>query len=837
MITLTGCLKAREVASLTASSSAWFVGATTAKNLGGYPSAVKVSWTKADRATLGYNVYSLRTNSSGSNQWTLVGSVDADSTSFTDSDSLTEGQIYTYKVLAIDALTGEEDGNTKQVSTVTFYGIAGVTITGKTTASISLNGSTGAFDSIKIYAQPKNGGSAATLVATANGNVENIDVTGLRSGVNYKFYARAYMSYLGAEDGNDSTILGQTYSDSFGSGKDNDTTFYYRGILNFQGYGTAPNATSGPKARQFNITWLPFSNANSTTKYRVMRSTTTSIDTTVTTACTATSTTSCKVCEVTGTQYCEDTALASPPQIYYYAITLVKKDSAGVEYTEELPCQNSNDCSNKALYTVKAHVPSDYMVLVQRDAANYEMCLNINAASDPRHNQRCVYTGLGAVPSTTGPTKPVRTYDNGYYDFGYNMLVDRYKVACNWTQNVNSCVTGQSSSGGGCIGVFTTGTGGLTGLYPTKNGGGRVMLGFSNNTSNGDCFIDTVNLGGSTTNWYSVGQDATSLSLADIAKATTIDPGATGNKFRPPIHRMTPAGAARICNAQSSDYGSKRLLRRREYIVASPMPYIPGEPNAVTTAMSVFDAPNNTTCNPTAALASGATGDAAITAYLNSSNYQTAMTVNGTVLNSYSYGERFFIGNTATSQCVSRFGIQDPYTFYSPGIIFSDYFANSNFGTSPANATGMSGSDLDVSASDFANYSFNGTMAPNRGFYFGYGRYIWMQPTPTQTSYYGCNASVNMTKFIAPLGAPVCTWTGGSQTFRTLSELTASGRLGTAHIGLSGSRATARFPFNDQNMTGFVMTSSGEDTGRWSFSMADSAGYNVSGLLCGVEAE
>ncbi|WP_413557672.1 hypothetical protein [Bdellovibrio sp. HCB209] len=840
VILLSGCLKARDVASTGASSSAWFAGAVSAKNLGGYPSAVKVSWAQADRSVLGYNVYSLRMAPSGSNEWTLVGSVDADQTSFTDTDSLSEGQIYTYKVMALDALSGAEDGNSKQVSTVTFYGIAGITITGKTTASVTLNGSTGAFDAIHIYATPKSGNSTPVMVAKAVGNVQNIDISGLRSGVNYKFIARAYMSYLGAEDGNDSSILGQTHSDSFGSGKDADTNFYYRGILNFQGYGAAPNATSGPVGRQFNITWLPFSNASGTTRYRVVRSTTTAIDTTVTTACTVNSTDSCRVCEVTGTQYCQDTMLKSPPQSYYYAISLVKTDANGQQYAEELPCQNTNDCSNKALYTVKAHVPSDYMVLVQRDAANYEMCLNINASSDPRHNQRCIYSGYGAAPSTTGPTKPVKTYDNGYYDFGYNMLVDRYKLACNWSRNVTNCNTASSSGALGCLGVLTTATTtAISSLLPASNASGRVFLGFSNNGANSDCFIDTVDLS-NTAGWHGVTNAALNLSLADIKSATTIDPGAAGQKQRPPIHRATPAGAARICSAQPSDYGSKRLLRRREYLAASPLPYIPGEPNAISTSLTVFDAPYLTSCNPgTSTPASGATGDAALANYLNGTNYQTAMTVNGTALNTYYYGERYFIGNSQTSSCVSRFGIQDPYTFTTPGIIFADFFTRSNLGTAPPVMTGTSGSDLDVSASDFAGFTFNGVNSPNFGYPASYGRYIWLQNAVTQGTYYGCNAATSakaITSMVMPLGAPVCSWGGGAQTLRNINELTSSGKFGYAHIG-AGTRATIRFQSDTNSYSAYVMASEGESNGRWSFSFMGSTDYNTSGILCGVEAE
>ncbi|MBO9668117.1 MAG: fibronectin type III domain-containing protein, partial [Bdellovibrio sp.] len=95
---LSGCLKPRDSASTGVPSSTWFAGAAAAQNLGGSPSAIKVTWTRADRSTVGYNIYSLRPNgTTGSSEWTLVGSVDGDQTSYTDSENLYEGQIYTYK--------------------------------------------------------------------------------------------------------------------------------------------------------------------------------------------------------------------------------------------------------------------------------------------------------------------------------------------------------------------------------------------------------------------------------------------------------------------------------------------------------------------------------------------------------------------------------------------------------------------------------------------------------------------------------------------------------------------------------------------------------------------
>jgi hypothetical protein len=818
---LSGCLKDRDTQATTSTPNAWFAGVGLVKNLGGYPSAVKVTWAKADRSVLGYNIYSLRTNSStGSNEWTLVGSVDDNQTSFTDSQNLSEGQVYTYKVLAVDALTGGEDENIKQASTVTFYGIAGVTVTGKTTANITLNGSTGAFNEIHIYATPKNGGGASALVATAAGNVASVDVTGLRSGVNYKFSARAYMSYLGAEDGNDSYILGQTYSDSFGSGKTNDTSFNYRGALNVQGFGNAPNATSGPTARQINLTWLPFISSSSTTKYKVVRSTTTVIDTTASTACTSSSASSCQVCTVTGSEYCEDTNVAAPPQTYYYAVTVVKRDSSGTEYTEELPCQNSADCMNMALYQIKAHVPPDYMALVQRDSANYEMCLNIKAYSDPRHNQRCIYTGLGAVPTTTGPSKSASSYTPGYYDFGYNLFIDRYKVACNWTQNSSSC------GPNGCIDILST-IG--SAIVPPGSGVGdigNVFYGLQSNWyGQPTCYMKT------SSGWKGVGLSSSNLTSSQTASAVTIDPGPTGNKNRPPLAYMDADGALGVCNSQSTGYGKKRLLRRREYLVASPPAYIQGEPNAITATSYIFNAPDSSAmgCIPTV------TFPATISEWLSASSSAVRLVVGGSAYNHYDSGAmrtlNYKIGSEDTKTCVSRFGIQGIAGF---GIMFSDTFIRTNGTALPAILQATS-SDYDSGNLDHGSFIFNKILGPLAQLQSGATDYYYGgMNTAAAVSAMCSTSTTNPVSFIPAMGLPVCTWSGSTQNLRAMNEFELTGQIGSIPVTGNGYVANVFTP-NPTTWTKYQMSSG--VTGRFGIGFLPTSNYKYTNVFCAVEAE
>lgn len=823
MLFLAGCLQERKSENATTATNSWFIGAAAAQNLGGYPSSVKVSWARADRSVLRYNIYSLRANSSGVSTWHQVGSVDDSQTSFVDTQELLDGIVYTYKVQAVEAVSGTEDGNDKQVSTVTFYGINGVTITGKTTAIISLSGIAGAFDSIRIYATPKSGG-VKKLITTVSGNPESVAISGLRSGVNYNFSANAYMSFLTAEDGNVRTVAGQTWSDGFGSGLTTDSSYYYRGALNVQGFGTAPNATSGPVARQINLTWLPFSNGSSATKYKIIRSATTTVNAAVTAACTPTATASCVVCTVTGSTYCEDLNVGAPPSTYYYALTTIKTDSSGADYAEELPCQNGEAGCSATGFLVKAAVPPDYMVLVQRDAANYDMCLNINTFSDPRHNQRCIYTGLGAVPTTTGPTKPVKSFDSGYYDFGYNLFVDRYKVACNWTKSSTTC------GPNGCIGILNTLN---TTTPPDSSVGieGNVFYGFHGSSSFGyqpTCYLKTD------TGWKGVGINSSTLTSAQLASAVTNDPGPTGDKHRPPLTYISPDGASGICNSQATEYGRKRLLRRREYIVSTPLPYISGEPN-YRVGMQPSNAPNNEACNPTL------TKTTSLTDWLASSNSLVAL-IDGTYFLNTHGGDttslpslKFLIGSEATKSCVSRFGIQDPVGY---GVIFSDNFVRTNGTVAPPTVQATS-SDYDAGNADHGNFAFNGGLGP---IHYASGISTWgvyYSAAVNTGNWLTCSSlSAQVSSFIPPLGLPVCTWSGSPQNLRSILEYQATSYLGSLESGpLVVSHNFATISIVAGNYLTYNMASG--YLGRFSSGMMAS-GSNINGysnLLCALEAE
>jgi hypothetical protein len=819
LVGITSCLAPKQVKESVSSSSGWFDGVATVKNLGGYPAAIKVTWPMANREVSAYRIYSLEYDpKTANNAWAVIEEVGPGVNSYVHSD-LTAGQIYSYMVAAVDT-DFVEDGNKKQLSTVAFDGISSARTTGTSTATVTLNTATGSFDEVRVYAQPSRVGGTKKLVATVKGNVDSINVTGLHSGVKYKFSVQAYMDYLSAEDGNDAYIEAQTNSDSFGGGGLYDS-YSYRGVMAVQAMGDAPNAPAPPTARQVRITWPAFQGATSTMKYRVIRATTSSsLDTTTLTTCTTTTAKSCIVsCTNTGggPQTCTDTNVAAPPITYNYVITQVKKDNAtGEEWVEELPPLSPTD------FQIKIPIPSTYMVLIQRDAANYEMCVQLGTTSDPRNHQRCIYGGIAQTPYNSGPGKPPLSFTPGYYDFGYNLFVDRFRVACNWTRNSPSC------GPNGCIGITN----------PTSTSAPNNALG-----ADGDVFF-ALNPTYGPNCYYKKGAswvDINSLTDNDqIRKAATIDPGVDGDKHNPQMNNMGGASAYNICHAQTSDYGNKRLMRRREHVHAAAFATLVGEPNAITDKVEennlrvgAYNAslnqggqlPGYYRCANGVNSSSVLTPPTTVTDLLDPTNTRAQIPYVGANPQFYNYmSAAYFIGTISTSNCVSRWGTQDPVVasgIDSANTPFSDSFIRTNdLASFPATfAPVVSDYDSGV-VYDWGTYAFDGIIGIAQG--------------NATSGYFGTNMTTTLAatypRYILPLGLPV---NSAGSTYRTMLDLIYNGVLGSNGFG-SGSNAFAYHVY-DSNNTRYVMRESSYH--RYSYNLH--ADYNTSrfGAWCALEAE
>lgn len=827
----TSCLETRQPVAEVASASTWFEGAKSAKNLGGNPATTKVEWVAAERAVIGYRVYSLLPDpETGLTDWVLLDEVNSETTSYAHSN-LASGQMYSYKVKAV-GLDDVEDTNNKIVSTVVFEGISNVRITGKTTALVSLNSSTGSFDEVRVYAVPKAGG-ARKLVGSATGNVATIEATGLRSGTTYRFYVNAYMKYLSAEDGNLSFIEGQTYSDTFGSGDASDSSYAYRGVMNVQAFGLAPNAPSlpddsvdplfaskyptmkpNPKSRLVRLTWLPFTGANSETKYKVLRAANSNIiDPHTTEACTSTKDTSCVVnCTATGggPKTCEDTDVSAPPKRYDYVITQIKSIDAGAEeWVEELPKENSSD------FRISVHIPPDYMVLVQRDSANYEMCTNMGKNPNPRKFQRCEYYGIGASPFNSGPSKPAKTYDYGFYDFGYNFFVDRYRTACNWTRTPGACGNPE-----GCVGVTATGINTPNSPPPDVGNNGDVFLAV-NGYYGSNCYIKSSGA------WKALNNNT--LLQSEFDAATTIDPGPDGQKHRPVANNLNPYAAFNICQSKSTEYGRKRLMRHREYIVAAAQPRFAGEPNAVPDRLESLSIEHSFVghtayeCGTNHGLA--APDVSTIAGLLDPANSRGQVTnySGWGATNRMPHSYVYFTGTQKTIRCQTRHGSQDMRAKETLGMVFSDTFERINATTEyPMKIRGTT-SDFDNGNNDMMSYDFGGGTGPSPGTASGtFANAL----TTSQTATLG-------TKYIIPMGVPLISWNGITvQNSWNIVDLTMAGLFGGDNIGRGGNDSVY---FHANTSTRFYMHETLNS--RWGYFIYPDAGSGNISTWCGVEAE
>lgn len=830
LTTLTSCLEERKTASEESNTTSWFLGVKTARNLGGSPSAIKVEWSASERAVLYYRVYSLAEDSDTKlTNWVMIAEVPPDVTSFVHTN-LNSGQVYSYKVQAVD-LKDQEDGNTNSAATVAFEGIASATVTGKTTAVIGLNSSTGAFDEVRVYATPKYGGSK-TLVATAKGNISTINVSNLRSGTTYHFSVNAYIGYLKSEDGNNVYVEDQTYSESFGSGTATDSSFAYRGVLNVQAFGAAPNAPlipttvedptfainfpnflENPRQRLVRLTWLPFTGSNSETKYKVVRiAGTNSVDTNTSTVCSSSTDKSCTVCTVTGKTTCDDINVAAPPKKYDYIITLVKRNvSTNDDWVEELPKINSDD------FRVSVSVPPDYMVLVQRDAANYEMCRNMGRFSNPRKKQRCSYIGVGDRPFNSGPTKPPLNLNYGYYDFGYNLFVDRYRVACNWTRTPNACGKPE-----GCIHISAAHATDSSPPSNTIGVDGNVMYSIGSGGSN--CYYKK---GGS---WLPISNNT--LTPVERDKMTRIDPGPDGQKHYPPVNSTAAEFGYYTCQSKTTEYGPKRLLRRREHVVAAAFPTLAGEPNAVDDIASRLNLKFSKNgykqyeCPTTNTLSLLRPTPLSITEMLEPSNYRGQLSIYSTQL-PRGVGH-YFIGTQATIRCQNRWGGQDQISNNTTGTPLSDMFLRTNGTTNyPMQVRGEI-PDFDPGNKDFLGIEFGTGMATN---------------LPNDAVPGWKTVSMNLagesslgSSFIVPVGLNIMNWTSvATQDLWNFVDFIYNGLFSGDNFGINA--ATSRFTIFNGNYDKVQLNEG--PLGRWSYTIygfPNTASYE-STLWCAVEAE
>lgn len=763
-----------------------FAGVSSVENIDG--STIKISWSAATNSTVtAYRVYEVSANGD------LNAIIQLPSTFLTYYHTgLVEKTFHSYVVRAVNSLN-QTDGNTVTKLGYTYSGATNFTPTGSNSATITFNASGYGTLGANVYAIAR---GQTFFLGTSTNTATSMNTTALKSGVTYQIKVNAIIS-AGVEDTNVSRPSGQTTPLN---------ATRYKGPLLVQAYGNAPGAPTGtPTSRQVSLTWLGFTSNTSTTTYKVVRVIKDgSIDVTTNTNCTSSTTTSCNVVCASGStsltgagaRTCIDTNVDAPPVAYDYIVTL---DIGG--WPEELLSSQANS------QRITVHIPPDNMVLIHRDSVNYEQCSLMSRTSDPLNRQRCSYTGLGATPYNSGSSlnSSALNLSGLYYDFGYNLFVDRWEAACNWSRsaatliNTNPATYGTGKCGAGGTNGDCFGVGSPVG---TIGDVGNVYF----DTFNGICHVKT----GPTT-WNNI--NTAFITASERLAMYTNDPAAQ-NGQRPPMTSLNQARAQDTCaTVIDSNYGAKRLLRLREYKAAAAWANITGEPGALSDSTiqsieSTSGASTHTTlnyCNTNTH--SGVTPADSF----GQSGYELAM-------QSVSGMDAFVIGSNGTKACISRFGIQDAVGNVSE--ILSDQIS-CNAGTkvctgiqsSVENGNGFS------SGFDMNGFLFDGSTNGPGGLSITLDNW---------DLFLGSNSS---THFNTTLGIPLIN--SNSNNAVLTSAFHSSSKFHGDYFWLSPASTTVRMPVVGS------MWSHGTSAGRWSLSWASNAGGNGNslGFRCALPAE
>lgn len=539
-----------------------FSGAVIATNK---VTGIEVKWVAATAQVSAYRIY--RVTGSKLN---LLASVGSSVTAFIDGTA-NYGTIYTYIVRAVD-INGVEDTNTAKVTSLAWAGISNVVALSRTSLQVTFANSTPAASEIRIYLQSANGGSK-TLAKTVTGSETSVTLSGLKTGYKYIVSAQAFISSLGKEDGNTAAFPAATVT--LGYDSEGASPARWMNVVNVRAFGQAPAAPlhpsfpeRTPRTEIVELAFNAFTGLGSDTVYVVTRASVgETLDTSVSTPCTSSSVGSCRVkCTPSsatisgiGVVICRDQTAGASPARYRYTMS-VQHTEGSETWVEPLPADRLD------LFSILVPMPPANMILVQRDAVNFEMCGQMNATSDPFNHNRCPYTGIGAVPYNSGPGKPVLSFDSGFYDFGYNLFEDRFPQGCKWTTAAAGGKCGVAGATGDCIGSGTAAPSDTIGVDGNVY---QLILNWTNNPG-GTCYYK---YGGT---WR------TSLSVVtNVPNATSTlgtmwssDPqGGSGRVMSMYDAFSTQTAAWLTCSAQTdSNYGAKRLPRLREFRAFSAFP-------------------------------------------------------------------------------------------------------------------------------------------------------------------------------------------------------------------------------------------------------------------------
>lgn len=654
--TLIGCLKEEKAVESSTSAPTFFSGALSAISKG---DTSQVTWNRtADVLVSEFRVYLvLKTG-----ELKLLQRLSATASKYIHT-GLTAGQTYRYIVRAVDIL-GIEDGNTKIVGTINYPGVQSAIVVGSN-LQVNLKSLEGDIQEVRIYAQYT--GGVKKLVQTVSPTLSATNLSNLRRGVTYTISAQAYNDIVG-EDGNTVTKSVQSPNLIFASASPR-----FRGYQNAIVYGDVPSwSPFDPdgdriKTRQATIQWVQFALASASTKYRLLRTDAgKTIDFSVTSVCSASTVGTCLVCDTTyPTNSCRDITIEKGKS-YDYVVTGILKDIDNYEYPEEIPvAYNPMSDETKASvgdytpYRLQVSTPPDNMVMIPRDGVNYEYCTLLGRAPRVDRNMSCSFTGPGGKPTRVGQVGASLSADalqleNGYFDIGYNFMMDRFGQACNWsrkcslgdpnygTHKCGKC--GPGGSDGDCIGKSDLQS---TTAVPSNSLGvvGNIMYVFSS-YQNSICWVKTrstgtghywepvenMSLNGTQPN-LSAAITAFRNQLNDQTFSLTTNSPKDGYSIPIIAADMSSKKATSFCSATTSEYGTHRPLRLIEARASMSAPWIQDDINykSDTTLNEVETGASGATYsdlsnNPIMGCQGWAYSSGALSSYANKFNYTVPLT-------------------------------------------------------------------------------------------------------------------------------------------------------------------------------------------------------------------
>ncbi len=199
---------------------------------------------------------------------------------------------------------------------------------------------------------------------------------------------------------------------------------------------------------------------------------------------------------------------------------------------------------------IRMVVPPQNMVLIHRLSANIDICTKINSTMDPNNFNRCAYRGPGD------------TYDAGtgsnYYDFGKDLLVDRFEAGCN-VANSN------------LIGAFDP-----DGIMPAN----VEDLFYRRDT--GECYINS-SVGAPWTAWTTLSSLETGVDVGEVdhvASGADLSNLDINYGLLPPITKVSQQQAQTYCSSVNTQVVindangvyqtiTRSLLGRKEFMVAA----------------------------------------------------------------------------------------------------------------------------------------------------------------------------------------------------------------------------------------------------------------------------